>query len=197
MPKWLVAVTAAIADARGWSVDWLIEAVEFHLSALATREGDHREFGTFPRSDSDAGLVVYVASLQYMLALKLKAVRLLDPLKGGQEAQDIRNLMKAAGIETAEAAVAVLAKFFRAPPPTRPSNSSCSSTCSPIWRRSMRPNTLSETYQRIIAGAPREKAFAEFLDTFYMLPDVGPAEFRSRNIFTESRPFRRASQRAE
>lgn len=130
----------------------------------------------------------------------------------------------------------------------------------------MRPDTLSETYRRIIAGEPREKAFAEFLDTFYALPDAGqqsaalmaeppltgdarldalagaaaeylaktyrakvpgwvrgerryllepwfttekpgpgineylwhssPAEFRSRNIFTESRPFRRASQRA-
>ncbi len=129
----------------------------------------------------------------------------------------------------------------------------------------MRPNTLSEAYTRIIAGEPREKAFAEFLDTFYTLPDTArqgealtdeppltgdarldalagaaaaylakkyradvpawvskpprylrdpwfttespgpgineflwhhsPAEFRSRNIFTEGRPLRRASQR--
>ena len=36
-------------------------------------------------------------------------------------------------------------------------------------KRSMRPNTLSETYDRIIAGEPREKVFAEFLDTFYTL----------------------------
>ena len=130
----------------------------------------------------------------------------------------------------------------------------------------MRPDTLSETYQRIIAGEPQEKAFAEFLDTFYGLADEAgksralaheppltgdlrldalagatadylarkyradvpawtrrqcryldepwfttgkpgpgineflwhssPSEFRSRNIFTESRPFRRASQRS-
>lgn len=128
----------------------------------------------------------------------------------------------------------------------------------------MRPNTLSETYDRIIDGEPVEKAFAEFLDTFYGLsseaaqtraltgepsltgdlhldalagavaeylarqhradvpswtagpqrylrdpwfttetPGPGiseflwhssPAEFRSRNIFTEARPLRRASQ---
>ena len=128
----------------------------------------------------------------------------------------------------------------------------------------MRPATLSETYERIIAGEPREKAFAEFLDTFYGLADSearsaalasepaltgdsrldvlaaaaasylakkylarvpawssapcrylkepwfttekpgpgineflwhsSPAEFRSRNIFTEARPLRRASQ---
>lgn len=129
----------------------------------------------------------------------------------------------------------------------------------------MRPATLCEAYERIVAGEPREKAFAEFLDTFYTLPDAAgraaalaaeppmtgderldalagaaaeylakkygndapawagdakrylgepwfttarpgpgineylwhtsPAEFRSRNIFTEGRPFRRASQR--
>lgn len=128
----------------------------------------------------------------------------------------------------------------------------------------MRPNTLSEAIERIVLGEAREKAFAEFLDTFYGLagpkerslavsqePSVtgdlrldalagaaaeylarkyraevpqwamaparyldapwftveaagpgineylwhcSPAEFRSRNIFTESRPFRRASQ---
>jgi hypothetical protein len=127
----------------------------------------------------------------------------------------------------------------------------------------MRPGTLKEAYERIIAGEPREIALPEFLDTFYLapsaerrldsiadeppltgdaqldalagaiadylsglyrLPDVpawvfgpkrfldnpwhtapfddeamreyltfsSPAEFRSRNIFTEERPLRRA-----
>jgi len=129
----------------------------------------------------------------------------------------------------------------------------------------MRPNTLSETYDRIMDGETVEKAFAEFLDRFYALPNASersaaladepqltadthlnalagaaaeylakqyeadvpawsfgagrrlaepwftaekpgpgineylwhcsPAEFRWRNIFTESQPFRRASQR--
>jgi hypothetical protein len=129
----------------------------------------------------------------------------------------------------------------------------------------MRPNTLSETYDRIIDGEAVEKAFAEFLDQFYALTDTdtrstalageprltgdahldalagataeylakqyladvpawshgearslalpwfttdepgsgineylwhsSPAEFRWRNIFTESQPFRRVSQR--
>lgn len=128
----------------------------------------------------------------------------------------------------------------------------------------MRPSTLCEAYRRIVAGEQREKAYAEFLDMFYTLPDAAsraatlaeeppwtgdarldalagavasylakkyrgepprwvmdprrylgepwfttehpgpgiceylwhtsPAEFRSRNIFTESRPLRRASQ---
>jgi hypothetical protein len=127
----------------------------------------------------------------------------------------------------------------------------------------MRPATLAETIERIIAGEPQEYAFPEFLDEFYLaanakqrlaklaekppetgdarldafagavaeylarqyeLPDIpgwafepsryldrawhispfdsdamreyltfsSPAEFRSRNIFTEERPLRRA-----
>jgi hypothetical protein len=127
----------------------------------------------------------------------------------------------------------------------------------------MRPATLAEAYERIIAGDENEAALAEFLDTFYLaptpkhqieclhqeprltgnarldalagavaeylfrqykLPDIpawafeqvryldrawhttssdsdsmreylayaSPAEFRSRNIFTEARPLRRA-----
>ncbi len=127
----------------------------------------------------------------------------------------------------------------------------------------MRPATLAETYERIIAGDERDMALSEFLDTFYLAPtpadrvetlrreppltgDVrldslagavaeylarqyalptipawafepvryldrawhttpfdddamreyltfaSPAEFRSRNIFTEERPLRRA-----
>jgi hypothetical protein len=127
----------------------------------------------------------------------------------------------------------------------------------------MRPATLAQAYERIIAGEPREKALSEFLDAFYLaltpgaqlgalleeapltgdprldalagavaeylarqydLPSVpawvfapqryldrawhvcpidtpgmreylsyaSPAEFRSRNIFTEERPLHRA-----
>ena len=127
----------------------------------------------------------------------------------------------------------------------------------------MRPATLAETYERIIAGSDCEVALSEFLDTFYLAPTTerrietlrreppltgdahldalagaiaeylarqyelpavpewafesiryldrawhttsfdsdamreyltfaSPAEFRSRNIFTEERPLRRA-----
>ena len=34
----------------------------------------------------------------------------------------------------------------------------------------MRPATLAETYERIVAGADSDQALAEFLDTFYLTP---------------------------
>ena len=34
----------------------------------------------------------------------------------------------------------------------------------------MRPATLAEALERIVAGQPREKALPEFLDTFYLAP---------------------------
>ena len=36
----------------------------------------------------------------------------------------------------------------------------------------MRPATLAETFDRILAGEPQEKVFPEFLDTFYLAPDA-------------------------
>jgi len=110
-PAWLTDAAARIAEDRNWSADWLNEAVGVHLSAAASQD-DHIEFGTFPRSDADPGLIVYIPTLEYMLALKLKAVRVFDPLKGPQEADDIRNLLKATGLRSAEDAVEVLARYF-------------------------------------------------------------------------------------
>ena len=111
-PEWLLAAVAGIASKRGWSENWLNEAVDFHLSKLATIDDDHFEFGTFPRTDAEPGLIVYVPTAQYMLALKVKAVRVLDPVKGNLEAADIRNLMVAAGANTAQEAVEIMGRYF-------------------------------------------------------------------------------------
>lgn len=111
-PAWLGAIVETIASDNGWSLDWLNEAVAVHLSPLASRAQDHVEFGTFPRESALPGLVVYVPTAEYLLALKLKAARLLDPVKGRQEAADIRNLMKVTKVTSNEAAIAILAKYF-------------------------------------------------------------------------------------
>jgi hypothetical protein len=112
LPDWLVAVVHAIAQENQWAEDWFNDGIAFHLSALADDAADHLEFGTFPRDATPAGLAVSVPSAEYLLALKLKAFRIMDPLRGETERRDILNLMRVVGISTAEDAIALLGRYF-------------------------------------------------------------------------------------
>jgi hypothetical protein len=111
-PEWLRAVVEKIGESNGWSADWFNDAVTLHLSALAHRAADHLEFGTFPRDSGPPGLIVQVPDARYLLALKLKAIRINDPLRGDQERLDILNLMRVAGIESIDEAIALLTRYF-------------------------------------------------------------------------------------
>jgi hypothetical protein len=110
-PEWLRRIVDKLAAANGWQPNWFNDGVAFHLSTLAKLGGDHLEFSSFPRGDP-AGLVVYLPSAEYLLALKLKAMRVNDPIRGEQERLDILNLMRVAGIRTAEDAIALLTRYF-------------------------------------------------------------------------------------
>jgi hypothetical protein len=112
LPGWLAVVVDEIAEKNGWQADWFNDGVAFHLSSLADYGLDHLEFGTFPRDATPPGLVVSVPSAEYLLALKLKAVRVTDPVRGETERLDILNLMKVVGISTAEDAIALLGRYF-------------------------------------------------------------------------------------
>jgi len=112
LPHWLAAVVDRIAKENGWRDDWFNDGVVFHLSSLADRAIDHLEFGTFPRDGTPPGLVVSVPSAEYLLALKLKAARVLDPVRGETERLDILNLMRVVGISTAEEAIVLLGRYF-------------------------------------------------------------------------------------
>lgn len=112
LPDWLAAVVHEIAERNRWQDDWFNDGVAIHLSSLADRAIDHLEFGTFPRDGTPPGLAVSVPSAEYLLALKLKAARILDPLHGETERLDILNLMQVVGITTAEDAIALLGKYF-------------------------------------------------------------------------------------
>jgi hypothetical protein len=111
-PDWLRAVVERITVANGWAADWFNDGVAFHLSSLADQAADHLEFGTFPRDIDSPGLIVSVPSASYLLALKLKAIRVSDPLRGEQERLDILNLMRVLDIRTIDDAIAVLARYF-------------------------------------------------------------------------------------
>src|ERR1700687_3829283 len=112
LPDWLGAVVHQIAEKNAWQDDWFNDAVAFHLSSLADHAADHLEFGTFPRDGSPPGLVVSVPSAEYLLALKLKAVRVMDPVRGETERLDILNLMQVVGISSVEEAIALLGRYF-------------------------------------------------------------------------------------
>jgi hypothetical protein len=111
-PEWLRRVVERITAANGWAEDWFNDGVAFHLSPLADRAIDHLEFGSFPRDGTRPGLIVHVPSAPYMLALKLKAIRVTDALRGEQERLDILNLMRVVGIRTIDEAIAVLTRYF-------------------------------------------------------------------------------------
>lgn len=109
-PEWLTQIVADIAVRKGWSEHWLNDAVTFHLSPLARPERDLVSFGTFPRR-GDPGLVISVPSARYMLALKLKALRIADA-KGESDLADVANLLGVLEITDVEPAIEILAEFF-------------------------------------------------------------------------------------
>lgn len=111
-PKWFAEVSDRLAHKNGWSADWINDAVGFHLSRAADRNNDHVVFGSFPRTGDEPGLTIQVPTAEYMLAMKLKAMRVLEPKKGEIEAKDIKNLLKVLKITTADEAISVMAKFF-------------------------------------------------------------------------------------
>lgn len=111
-PGWLTECVAQVGRELALDEDWFNDGVLFHLSRHASQEEDHVEFGTFPRGTSEIGLRVFVPTAQYMLALRLKAMRVVDPAKGPQETADIRNPMRVVGVDTPEQAVELMGRFF-------------------------------------------------------------------------------------
>jgi hypothetical protein len=110
LPEWLATTVQGIAKQNHWHDDWFNDGLVLHLSPLTDRAADHLEFGTFPRDGTPPGLIVSVPSAEYLLALK--AMRLMDPLRGEAERLDVLNLMSVVGISTAEDAIALLGRYF-------------------------------------------------------------------------------------
>jgi hypothetical protein len=111
-PDWLKQVVGSIADRNGWSEEWLNDGVTFHLSLLAVPARDLVAFGTFPFRGEKTGITVFVPTARYMLALKLKALRVSDFAKGSKDLDDVRNLLTVLGLAEVEPAIEILAEFF-------------------------------------------------------------------------------------
>ena len=104
-------VVGELAVRNGWSANWLNDGVTFHLSPTASPERDLVSFGTFPRLSSDVGLSICIPTARYMLALKLKALRVSET-KGADDISDVANLLATLGIHEIEPAIDVLGEFF-------------------------------------------------------------------------------------
>jgi hypothetical protein len=111
-PDWLSDVVARIARRNGWSDQWLNDAVATFLSPLARTEKDFVFLGTFPRATEHAGLRVFVPTARYMLALKLKALRISTYDKGTTDLADVAGLLGVLGINEVDEAIAALTEFF-------------------------------------------------------------------------------------
>jgi hypothetical protein len=111
-PEWLSDIVTRIAQRNGWSDHWLNDGVAFHLSPLANPVRDLVAFGTFPRRNGKTGLSVFVPTAKYLLALKLKALRISDSAKGSKDMEDAANLLRVLEISEVEPAIEILAEYF-------------------------------------------------------------------------------------
>jgi hypothetical protein len=98
-----------IAARRGWPTNWLDDGVRTYLSPAAKDRQAHELFKTYP-SEARPGLRVYVPTPEYMLAMKLMALR-IEPIEG-KDLEDILSLMQVAGLQDRMDIVEFAAQFY-------------------------------------------------------------------------------------
>lgn len=99
-----------IGARRGWPRDWLNDGVRTYLSPQVDGFEQHMLFRTYPREETP-GLRVFVPTAEYMLAMKLMALR-LDPGGGKSDLDDILNLMQVAGIKQKDDILRFASRFY-------------------------------------------------------------------------------------
>jgi hypothetical protein len=96
-----------VANRRGWLRSWLSEAVTVYLG----EPGGTSLHRSYP-DETRVGLRVYVAKPDYLLAMKLRAMRI-----GSRDEGDAVMLAQASGITTFDAMMAVIGRYFPREPP--------------------------------------------------------------------------------
>jgi predicted nucleotidyltransferase len=98
-----------IASRRQWPNDWLNDGVRTYLSPAAQDDVAHELFATYP-DEQRPGLRVYVPTPEYMLAMKLMAMRVET---GDQkDFEDIMNLMQVVGLKAKMEIIDFAAQFY-------------------------------------------------------------------------------------
>jgi hypothetical protein len=96
-----------VATRRGWLRSWLSEAVTVYLG----EPGGTSLYGSYP-DEARVGLRVYVAKPDYLLAMKLRALRI-----GTRDEADAVMLAKSSGIMTFDGMIALIGLYFPKEPP--------------------------------------------------------------------------------
>jgi hypothetical protein len=109
-PAWLRAVASAFAEERGWPPDWLNDGVKGWLSHHDADPEAKRLFKTYP-SEAEPGLRVFVASPQYLFAMKCMAMR-IGGVDDTQDRSDIEALARQIGVTTAADALGIVAQYY-------------------------------------------------------------------------------------
>ena len=101
-----------IAERRGWPPEWLNDQVFPFLSELVEGLGGdhHLLYRSYP-SEHEPGLRVFVPTAEYLLAMKLMAMRIHDA-DGAKDREDICNLLAIVGLRTASQAIDFVAAFY-------------------------------------------------------------------------------------
>ena len=100
-----------VARARNWPRDWLNDGVRTYLSPQVDGLREHHAlFRTYP-SEQAPGLRVFVPTPEYMLAMKLLAMR-LDPTGDKSDLADILNLLDVVGLHTPADVIDFAASFY-------------------------------------------------------------------------------------
>ena len=110
-PSTIECLAQGIAQKRGWSSNWLNDGVRTYLSPNVNGLKEHHAlFRAYP-SEQEPGLRVFVPTPEYMLAMKLMALR-IDPAAGKTDVADIINLIEVVGLKTANEAIEFAAAFY-------------------------------------------------------------------------------------
>lgn len=100
-----------VACTRNWPSDWLNDGVRTYLSPHVDGLQEHHELLRAYPSEQEPGLRVFVPSPEYILAMKLMAMR-IDPTGEKSDTADILNLLDIVGLTTLEDVIAFAASFY-------------------------------------------------------------------------------------
>lgn len=156
----VIAAVQEVARRRNWPSGWLNEGVSVYLSPERGRALEL--YDEFP-SPERVGLRIYVAKPEYLLAMKLQALR-----TGGRDVADVMTLAPAPGSEDRGGADRRRRPQLPERDPRRPQAATAAGHRG-VARVMRRPKSLAEVAERRHARAdvPLWLPLSEFLDAFY------------------------------